>query len=117
MVLSLVTVLGMGLAIVGRWLFGGELAFLDPSGLALVYVAGGMPAAWRAVAALWRERVLDIDLLMVVASIAAAVVGAPFEGAVLLTLFSISTTLEHRALGRAPCDRSADGASAGNGAA
>jgi cation transport ATPase len=29
------------------------------------------------------------------------VVGAPFEGAVLLTLFSISTTLEERALGRA----------------
>jgi cation transport ATPase len=101
MVLSLVTVLGMGLAIVGRWLFGVGLAFLDPPGLALIYVAGGMPAAWRALAALWRERVLDIDLLMVVAAIAAAVVGAPFEGAVLLTLFSISTTLEHRALGRA----------------
>ncbi|MGB3834919.1 MAG: cation-translocating P-type ATPase [Mesorhizobium sp.] len=101
MTLSLATVLGMVLAIVGRWLFGGELALLDPLGLALVYVAGGMPAAWRALAALWRERVLDIDLLMVVAAIAAAVVGAPFEGAVLLTLFSISTTLEHRALGRA----------------
>lgn len=38
---------------------------------------------------------------MVVAAVAAAVVGAPFEGAVLLTLFSISTTREHRALGRA----------------
>ncbi|WP_035026732.1 heavy metal translocating P-type ATPase [Aquamicrobium defluvii] len=101
MTLSLATVLGMVLAIVGRWLFGGELAFLDPPGLALVYLAGGMPAAWRALAALWRERILDIDLLMVVAAIAAAVVGAPFEGAVLLTLFSISTTLEHRALGRA----------------
>lgn len=101
MTLSLATVLGMVLAIAGRWLFGGELAFLDPPGLALVYLAGGMPAAWRALAALWRERILDIDLLMVVAAIAAAVVGAPFEGAVLLTLFSISTTLEHRALGRA----------------
>ncbi len=101
MVLSQATVLGMVLAIVGRWLFGGELAFLDPLGLALVYVAGGMPAAWRALVALWRERILDIDLLMVVAAIAAAVVRAPFEGAVLLTLFSISTTLEHRALGRA----------------
>ena len=101
MALSLATVLGMVLAIAGRWLFGGELAFLGPPGLALVYLAGGMPAAWRALAALWRERILDIDLLMVVAAIAAAVVGAPFEGAVLLTLFSISTTLEHRALGRA----------------
>jgi heavy metal translocating P-type ATPase len=91
----------MVLAIVGRWSFGGELAFLNLPGLALVYLAGGMPAAWRALAALWREHILDIDLLMVVAAVAAAVVGAPFEGAVLLTLFSISTTLEHRALGRA----------------
>lgn len=99
--LSLVTALGMVLAIVGRWSFGGELAFLNLPGLALVYLAGGMPAAWRALAALWREHILDIDLLMVVAAVAAAVVGAPFEGAVLLTLFSISTTLEHRALGRA----------------
>ncbi len=101
MALSLATVLGMVLAIASRWLFGGELAFLGPPGLALVYLAGGMPAAWRALDALRRERILDIDLLMVVAAIAAAVVGAPFEGAVLLTLFSISTTLEHRALGRA----------------
>ena len=38
---------------------------------------------------------------MVVAAVAAAAVGAPFEGAVLLTLFSVSTTLEERALGRA----------------
>lgn len=54
-----------------------------------------------AVATLWAERILDIDLLMVVAAVTAAAVGAPFEGAVLLTLFSISTTLEERALGRA----------------
>ncbi|MBN8968368.1 MAG: cation-translocating P-type ATPase [Rhizobiales bacterium] len=38
---------------------------------------------------------------MVVAAIAAAIVGAAVEGAVLLTLFSLSTTLEERAMGRA----------------
>jgi heavy metal translocating P-type ATPase len=101
MVLSLLTVLGMILAVVGTWLFGGQLDFLNLPGLTLVYLAGGLPTAWRALSTLWREHVLDIDLLMVVAAIAAAIVGAPFEGAVLLTLFSISTTLEHRALGRA----------------
>jgi Zn2+/Cd2+-exporting ATPase len=63
--------------------------------------AGGIPAGLRAVRALIVERILDIDLLMVVAAVAAAAVGAPLEGAVLLTLFSISTTLEARALGRA----------------
>ena len=44
---------------------------------------------------------LDIDLLMVVAALAAAWVGAAMEGAVLLTLFSLSGTLEHQAMGKA----------------
>ncbi len=38
---------------------------------------------------------------MIVAALAAAAVGAALEGAVLLTLFSLSTTLEQRAMGRA----------------
>ena len=99
--LSLATVLGMGLAALGRWPLHESLAVLVFPGLALVYLAGGVPAGWRALGALWRDHVLDIDLLMIVAAIAAAVVGAPFEGAVLLTLFSVSTTLEERAMGRA----------------
>jgi heavy metal translocating P-type ATPase len=102
MVLTGLTVLGMGLAILGWWpLEGAATGLAWGAGLALVYLAGGLPAAVRAGRAMWRERVLDIDLLMVVAAVAAAAVGAPFEGAVLLTLFSISTTLEERALGRA----------------
>src|SRR5690606_36739839 len=92
----------MLLAILALWpLQGDAAAFFSLAGLSLVYLAGGLPAAWRAAATLWEERILDIDLLMVVAAVAAAAVGAPFEGAVLLTLFSISTTLENRALGRA----------------
>ncbi|WPE22873.1 heavy metal translocating P-type ATPase [Shinella zoogloeoides] len=99
--MSLLTVLGMILAAAGTWPPVEGLAVLRWPGLALVYVAGGVPATGSALLALWREHVLDIDLLMVVAAVAAAVVGAPFEGAVLLTLFSVSTTLEHQALGRA----------------
>jgi heavy metal translocating P-type ATPase len=38
---------------------------------------------------------------MVLAALAAALVGAPMEGAILLTLFAISQTLERRAMGRA----------------
>ncbi|MFC5387729.1 heavy metal translocating P-type ATPase [Aquamicrobium segne] len=92
----------MLLAILALWpLQGAAAAYFSLAGLLLVYLAGGLPAAWRAAATLWEERILDIDLLMVVAAVAAAAVGAPFEGAVLLTLFSLSTTLEERALGRA----------------
>lgn len=102
LVLTVLTVIGMVLA-AGAFLPWGDSAsrLLTVSGSSLVYLAGGLPTAWRALSALWKERVLDIDLLMVVAAAAALVVGAPFEGAVLLTLFSISTTLEQRALGRA----------------
>lgn len=101
-ILTALTALGMLLATLALWpLQGAAAAFFSLGGLSLVYLAGGLPAAWRAAVTLWDERVLDIDLLMVVAAVAAAAVGAPFEGAVLLTLFSISTTLEERALGRA----------------
>lgn len=100
--LTALTVLGMLLAILALWpLQGATAASFSLAGLLLVYLAGGLPAAWRAATTLWEERILDIDLLMVVAAVAAAAVGAPFEGAILLTLFSISTTLEERALGRA----------------
>ncbi|HEY6629949.1 MAG TPA: cation-translocating P-type ATPase [Rhizobiaceae bacterium] len=101
-VLTALTVLGMALAVAALWPLQAESAtWASRVGLGLVYLAGGLPAAWRAVEALWREHILDIDLLMVVAAVAAAAVGAPFEGAVLLTLFSVSTTLEEQALGRA----------------
>lgn len=100
--LTVLTVFGMVLATLALWPLDGSLAAsASVTGLSLVYLAGGLPVGWRAAVTLWQERVLDIDLLMVVAAVAAAVVGAPFEGAVLLTLFSISTTLEERALGRA----------------
>lgn len=69
--------------------------------LAVVYLAGGIPAAKQALGELFTNHVLDIDLLMVVAALAALAVGAATEGAVLLTLFSLSSTLEHRAMGKA----------------
>jgi Cd2+/Zn2+-exporting ATPase len=101
-ILTGIAVIGMILAVAGIWPLDGEIATLTSAvGLTIVYLAGGLPSAWRALETLWREKVLDIDLLMVVAAVAAAAVGAPFEGAVLLTLFSVSTTLEARALGRA----------------
>jgi len=47
-----------------------------------------------------REWRIDIDLLMVLAAIGAALVDAPFEGAMLLFLFSLSNTLQHFAIDR-----------------
>lgn len=98
--LTAATVGGMGAYLVHAFL----IPLPDPVAsvsLWLVYLAGGLPAAAAALKELWQRRILDIDLLMVVAALAAASVGAALEGAILLTLFSLSSTLEHRAMGKA----------------
>ncbi len=69
--------------------------------IALVFLAGGAPAALTALRELFTDHILDVDLLMVIAALAAASVGAALEGAVLLTLFRLSSMLEHRAMGKA----------------
>nr|WP_199286377.1 heavy metal translocating P-type ATPase [Pseudogemmobacter humi] len=97
-VLTGVTLAGMALAAFDALLVSGPWGAF---GLVLVCLAGGLPTARRALAVLWHERRPDIDLLMIIAALAAAAVGAALEGAVLLTLFSLSTTLEHRAMARA----------------
>lgn len=99
-ILTALTIAGLGVALVDSFV----LPLPDvarPAGLVLAYIAGGVPSAVNAIRELWTKRHLDIDLLMVIAALAAAGVGAPVEGAVLLALFSLSSTLEHRAMGKA----------------
>jgi len=50
--MSVLTVLGMILAIMGTWPLVEELAMLRWPGLLLAYLAGGLPAAWSALSAL-----------------------------------------------------------------
>jgi Cd2+/Zn2+-exporting ATPase len=98
--LTVLTVSGLGVALADRFI----AALVPPFpvvGLWVAYLAGGALPLIVALRELWKQRKLDIDLLMVVAALAAAGVGAPLEGAVLLALFSVSSTLEHRAMGKA----------------
>jgi Zn2+/Cd2+-exporting ATPase len=69
-------------------------------GIAFVvaYLAGGIPAAKGALGNLLKKK-LDIDLLMVLAALAAAGVGEARDGAILLFLFSLAGTLEEYAMG------------------
>jgi heavy metal translocating P-type ATPase len=96
--LAVATMFGMALALLGAFVAPGPWG---AGGQVLVYLAGGLPAAARALVVLVRRRVLAIDLLMVIAAVAAAAVGATLEGAVLLTLFALSNALEARAMGKA----------------
>lgn len=65
----------------------------------LAYLAGGTDATREAIADLFEGHV-NVDLLMVLAALGAASLGAWVEGAVLLALFSSSNALEHHALDR-----------------
>ena len=47
-----------------------------------------------------KQRRIDVDILMVLAALGAAFVGAPFEGAMLLFLFSFSNFLQDLAISR-----------------
>lgn len=62
------------------------------------FLAGGIPASLSALSEL-RHGKLDIDLLMVLAALAAAAVGEARDGAILLFLFSLAGTLEAYAMG------------------
>lgn len=57
------------------------------------YLFGGYFGSLAAFESL-KQRVMDIDLLMILAALGAAYVGAPFEGAMLLFLFSFSNVLQ-----------------------
>ncbi len=63
------------------------------------YVTGGAFGLKAGLESL-RERTIDVDLLMILAALGAAIVGAPFEGAMLLFLFSLSNVLQNYALDR-----------------
>ncbi len=66
----------------------------------LAYVAGGWDTTKHALRAALKRR-FDIDILMVVAALGAATLGAWAEGALLLFLFSLGHALEHYAMDRA----------------
>jgi Cd2+/Zn2+-exporting ATPase len=76
----------------GHWV---SVALLGGSILIGGYYA--MRDAWQSI----RERVLDIDVLMIVAAAGAAALGQWAEGALLLVLFSLGHALEHLAMDRA----------------
>lgn len=65
----------------------------------LAYITGGwfgVQAGWKSL----RQLTVDVDLLMILAALGAAYVNAPFEGAMLLFLFSLSNVLQTFAIGR-----------------
>ena len=95
--LVVITLLAIVLSFLGE-----RLGITEPALLALnlvSYVAGGFYGVRTAVNSL-REGEIDVDMLMVLAALGAAIIGLWHEGAVLLFLFSLSNVLQEYAFGR-----------------
>lgn len=88
LIASLIADHTLGKAAAVTWaLYGGAYFFCGQEGV-------------RSAIASLKEKVLDVDVLMVLAAIGAGIVGQPFEGALLLFLFSLSNVLQTYALQR-----------------
>jgi Zn2+/Cd2+-exporting ATPase len=93
------TVATLVLMLTGWGLTRGGLSTAGWVSYVFAYIAGGffgVQAGWQSL----KERTIDVDLLMVLAALGAAFVGAPFEGAMLLFLFSLSNVLQAYAIDR-----------------
>lgn len=93
-------VLAAGLFAVGSVFTAvGASAWATVSVLVAAGLAGGWAPALEGVQA-FRDRRLDVDLLMVVAAIVAFAIGQEFDGALLIVIFSTSGALESFATSR-----------------
>ena len=89
-------------ALVVGWLiedFTSAPAWVSSALFVVAYVAGGFFSVQKAWETL-KQRQFDVNFLMIIAAVGAAVVGQPKEGAILMFLFSLSNTLETYAMGR-----------------
>ncbi len=73
--------------------------YLSTALYVVAYITGGTFGLKAGLESL-RARTIDVDLVMVLAALGAAYVGQPFEGAMLLFLFSLSNVLQSYAMGR-----------------
>ncbi len=94
-ILTAVTLAAMSAA----WLLEktAELPLLIAGLYVAAYAAGGYYGLKGGVESL-RQKTIDVDLLMILAAVGAALAGQPFEGAMLLFLFSLSNVLQDFAL-------------------
>ncbi len=95
--LVLVTLLAIVLSLLGERANFPDTALLSLN--IISYAAGGFYGAKTAIESL-RQGEIDVDLLMVLAAVGAAIIGEWHEGAVLLFLFSLSNVMQDYAIGR-----------------
>jgi Zn2+/Cd2+-exporting ATPase len=96
-ILTAVTLVAMISGLLADWRL--ESSWLAWALYGVAYAAGGVIGVRSSIRSL-RKGVIDIDILMILAAVGALVIGAPFEGAMLLFLFSLSNVLQSFAMGK-----------------
>lgn len=96
-ILTVITAVAIAVGWIGGAL--GLSSTVQQAAYIVAYLAGGYYGARKGLDEL-RHGIINIDLLMVLAAIGAAIIGDWREGAILLFLFSLSNTLQDYAMGR-----------------
>jgi Cd2+/Zn2+-exporting ATPase len=101
-----ITTVVCAIFVLSGWLASRQsaVAGVSPALYLAAYVVGGYRQAIEGVTKLWRDRELEVDLLMVVAAVGAAAIGAWGDGALLILIFALSGTLEGYASARTKRD-------------
>lgn len=73
---------------------------LAPLAFSLAILIGGYRQTWEGLQETWTHRHLNVDLLMALAAIGAAIIGNWLEGALLTFIFCLSGALEEYATGK-----------------
>jgi len=97
LIFTIITFIAMMSGLAAEWLDAPRL--IANVFYAIAYLTGGYFGLMAGLESL-RNLTIDVDLLMVLAAVGAALVGAPFEGAMLLFLFSLSNVLQAYAMDR-----------------
>lgn len=91
---AIVTALCLLFILLAWWAGKQNMAIAEIILFILAYIIGGHQKAIEGLTTLFKERDLDVDLLMVVAAIGAASIGYWMDGAILIFIFSLSGALE-----------------------
>lgn len=99
-----IAALACGVMIVAAWAVGHASAAAAALLYAAAFLIGGFAKAKEGLVTLYRERDLDVNLLMIVAAVGAASIGYWSEGALLIFIFATSGALESYATERSRRD-------------
>ena len=96
LIFTVITFISMFIGLFAEWQ---EMGLLTTVSYVIAFAAGGAFGLKAGIESLM-EKTVDIDLLMILAALGAAFIGHPFEGAMLLFLFSLSNVLQAFAMDR-----------------